>query len=733
MTEDDKYDVLEKIGHGSFGVIRKVRRKADGYILCRKEISYTKMSPKEREQLQAELSILKELRHTNIVAYYEREHLKQSQDLHLYMEYCGNGDLGKVIRILKDKRQMAEEMFVWSIFSQIVSALFRCHYGEDPPEAGHDVMGYGSITVPNSVKPSVLHRDLKPENIFLGADNLVKLGDFGLSKIILANDFASTYVGTPFYMSPEICQSEKYSLKSDIWALGCIVYELCAKEPPFNARTHLELIQKIRGGKVPRLPLCYSADLQKIVDTCLRTNPDLRPTTVDFLNLPIVRVMRKEQEAVLLSQKMRRDREEARQLRNQAQEMLAKRVAETDAIRKNVSDSVRREWEVKARLEIDRQVAVALEKLRQTFEAEVTRRVSEELAKQSSGKTLIVSDIPLPPRSSTPTQLTTKPPLFAPEQHQSGASFSTLGEASDFPSMTDLSSLSLDSPDDTKPKARAARAPLARARTSIAPVPPSPMDIQMADPSPMSIDSLSLSPRKTGKTGVRKNIFAAVTAGERWEPEVPSSPTDEWNGNFDGLDDDDLPVLPSPTRAKSAAGNHDNEDPFKVLANAQRPVIKSNQRLASAPNLFAPNGNGPKVRPQSAVPIVSTSPERRKAKAATVNGSPVRKGQASKLNLAKDSNSNSNSAENGGLKSKKGNEQMRIQAMRNNIQGRTLVELKQARGIQIQAHAVSEDEGKKAIKRTFGSPTKVAQWDPDTCDEMPSPFLRRNNKPMLMR
>lgn len=122
------------------------------------------MSPKEREQLQAELSILKELRHPNIVAYYEREHLKASQDLHLYMEYCGNGDLGKVINSLKAKGQMAEEEFVWSILSQTVSALYRCHYGIDPPEVGRNVMGLGNNANPKSTKPAVLHRDLKPEN-----------------------------------------------------------------------------------------------------------------------------------------------------------------------------------------------------------------------------------------------------------------------------------------------------------------------------------------------------------------------------------------------------------------------------------------------------------------------------------------------------------------------------------------------------------------------------------------
>jgi NIMA (never in mitosis gene a)-related kinase len=130
-----------------------VKRKSDGQILCRKEINYIKMSQKEREQLHAEFAILSSLRHPNIVGYYHREHLKATQDLHLYMEYCGNGDLGRVIKDLQVKKQYAEEGFVWSMFAQLVTALYRCHYGG------------------NSAKPKtpaggvmILHRDLKPEN-----------------------------------------------------------------------------------------------------------------------------------------------------------------------------------------------------------------------------------------------------------------------------------------------------------------------------------------------------------------------------------------------------------------------------------------------------------------------------------------------------------------------------------------------------------------------------------------
>ena len=141
-------------GRGAFATARKVRRKEDAMvvtlhhhsstsdesqILCRKEINYLKMSQKEREQLHAEFSILSSLHHPNIVGYYHREHHKQTQELYLYMEYCGGGDLGSVIKELKRTGEFAKEEFVWRILSQLVTALYRCHYGTDAPDPGSDM------------------------------------------------------------------------------------------------------------------------------------------------------------------------------------------------------------------------------------------------------------------------------------------------------------------------------------------------------------------------------------------------------------------------------------------------------------------------------------------------------------------------------------------------------------------------------------------------------------------
>jgi NIMA (never in mitosis gene a)-related kinase 1/4/5 len=92
----------------------------------------------------------------------------------------------------------------------------------------------------------VLHRDLKTQNIFLTGNNTVKLGDFGISKVLEnTNRAAMTVVGTPYYMSPEVCQNSPYSYKSDVWALGCVLYELCTLKHAFSADNLLGLVYKI--------------------------------------------------------------------------------------------------------------------------------------------------------------------------------------------------------------------------------------------------------------------------------------------------------------------------------------------------------------------------------------------------------------------------------------------------------------------------------------------------------
>ncbi|OAQ99155.1 hypothetical protein LLEC1_07735 [Akanthomyces lecanii] len=574
MSSEDKYETLEKIGHGSFGIIRKVRRKTDGFIMCRKEISYLRMSQKEREQLHAEFQILSHLRHANIVAYYHREHLKASQDLHLYMEYCGNGDLGRVIKDLQLKGQRAQESFVWSIFSQLVLALYRCHYGIDPPEVGTNILGLpqGAASTPKTPAGAmtILHRDLKPENVFLGEDNSVKLGDFGLSKMIKSQDFASTYVGTPFYMSPEICAAEKYTLKSDIWALGCIIYELCAKEPPFNAKTHYQLVQKIKEGKVAPLPEIYSPELNQVIRDCLKVNPDRRPDTVQLMNLPVVRLMRKEKEVVDFNKSLHSREEMVRHKERELNDRLVAFDREKQQIRDDVDASLRLEWEVKARLEIDRLVNAELENLQKKFEEEVQARVDAELAK----KAVTFADKEEEKHVDD----------YASSVNKSDYPQSSIGPSGDeFPSTTDISECSMDSPDSSKGIKKTARTPFARAQTMFAGVAGTPMDIEMVSPSPIAIASLSLSPRRNGatKAPVAKpgNIFAAA-AGKALDVDA------RWELHREPIlvDSDDEDICPSPTRHIKSSKN-----PFKT-----RPVLTS-QKSCPVNRLKQPLGSNIKT------------------------------------------------------------------------------------------------------------------------------------------
>ncbi|OTB15334.1 hypothetical protein K445DRAFT_75320 [Daldinia sp. EC12] len=696
----DQYETLEKIGHGSFGVIRKVRRKADGKILCRKEISYLKMSQKEREQLHAEFQILSTLRHPNIVGYYHREHLKQTQDLYLYMEYCGNGDLGRVIKGLISRKEYAEEQFVWEIFSQLITALYRCHYGVDPPSVGKNVletMTMGKTKAPQGAV-TILHRDLKPENVFLGENNSVKLGDFGLSKMIQSHDFASTYVGTPFYMSPEICAAERYTLKSDIWSLGCIIYELCAREPPFNAKTHFQLVQKIKEGKVPPLPRVYSGELMAVIKDCLRVNPDLRPDTATLLNLPVIRLMRKEREAVEFKMQLESRNNVLSNKLKQVEEKLASIEAEKLNFRQEIDSQLRREWEVKARLEIDRLVNEEIEQLQRRFEAEVEARVQEELQKKR------VSFGPVETYEFTSSQVS-----------RTNFFLSMAGSTdSDFPSTTDITEYSVNSPEE-QPLKRSLRAPFGRAQTMFERNPGTPMsmDVDMASPSPMvAIASLSLSPRR--------NIATKAPAANK-PPIFDPEDDEEFRGRRDifssDSDDDDDHIIPSPTRPPRS-----HKNPF----GPQRPILPSTK---TAPTNRLRNQNGMGLNKPSP-PLPTSAPEFR-IRTQPSNGALREKGDSPNRRLSKIpsvANLSMQNAENGGQRKtslKKDPEPTITKVVtKNNIKGRTLVELQQARagGRPVDSVNVSP---KRSSKDRFAEP---AVWDPER-DEMPSPFLVRKKQP----
>ncbi|NXM86114.1 NEK2 kinase, partial [Oenanthe oenanthe] len=260
----DDYEVLLTIGAGSYGKCRKVRRKADGKILVWKELDYGSMTESEKQMLVSEVNLLRELRHPNIVRYYDRIIDRSSTTLYIVMEYCDGGDLASLIA-----KHFLDESFVLRVLTQLTLALKECHRRSD-----------GGVTV---------HRDLKPANVFLDGKQNVKLGDFGLARILHHDtSFATTFVGTPYYMSPEQMNYMSYNEKSDIWSLGCLMYELCALSPPFTACNQKELAEKIREGRFRRIPYRYSDELNNLLREMLNVKDYCRPSVEDILQHPLI-------------------------------------------------------------------------------------------------------------------------------------------------------------------------------------------------------------------------------------------------------------------------------------------------------------------------------------------------------------------------------------------------------------------------------------------------------------
>ena len=146
MSGLEKYENLNDIGKGSFGTVCKIRRKADGRTLVWKELNYGKMSEKEKQMIVSEVNILRELRHPNIVKYYDRIIDREQAKIYIIMEYCEGGDIATLIKNSKKEKQNIPEEIIWSVLSQMIAALGACH---------------------NRKEGKILHRDLKPGNIFL--------------------------------------------------------------------------------------------------------------------------------------------------------------------------------------------------------------------------------------------------------------------------------------------------------------------------------------------------------------------------------------------------------------------------------------------------------------------------------------------------------------------------------------------------------------------------------------
>eukprot|EP00929_Paragymnodinium_shiwhaense_P037789 TRINITY_DN2006_c1_g1_i1.p1 TRINITY_DN2006_c1_g1~~TRINITY_DN2006_c1_g1_i1.p1 ORF type:complete len:1139 (-),score=244.67 TRINITY_DN2006_c1_g1_i1:59-3475(-) len=273
-TQDDspvgweQYEKIEPLGRGAFGVAFLVRlRSFTGTtppMRVIKTVELKHLTATAKKGAQAEVELLRRLAHPHIVAYFD--FFIQDETLHIVLEYADGGDLAKTLRKRKEAQDPFNETDALMILRQCLLALTYIH------------------------SKKILHRDIKSQNIFLMKSGDVKLGDFGISKV-MDNTVAEagTAVGTPAYLAPELCNSSPYGVKVDIWSLGVVLYELLTLQVPFQANNMVATIMKIVNAEPPPLPDRCSSEASEIVKQVLHKQPDQRPTAAELLAMPCIR------------------------------------------------------------------------------------------------------------------------------------------------------------------------------------------------------------------------------------------------------------------------------------------------------------------------------------------------------------------------------------------------------------------------------------------------------------
>uniref|UniRef100_UPI00358EFBDD serine/threonine-protein kinase Nek1-like n=1 Tax=Myxine glutinosa TaxID=7769 RepID=UPI00358EFBDD len=251
----DCFERLRTVGSGSFGRALLVRKRRDGQLYVIKQIDLSQVCGRVRSEALSEARVLSTLRHPHVVSYHGS--FQENETLCIVMDYCEGGDLFQRINTQKGIPFSEEQVVHW--LAQLCLALKYIH------------------------ERKILHRDIKSQNIFLNK-GMVKLGDFGIARVLNSTtELARTCIGTPYYFSPEICENKPYNHKSDMWALGCVIYELCTLRHAFEAGNMKNLVLKIVRGAYPPVSTSFSPGLRVLIGRFLARSPRLRPSAAQVL------------------------------------------------------------------------------------------------------------------------------------------------------------------------------------------------------------------------------------------------------------------------------------------------------------------------------------------------------------------------------------------------------------------------------------------------------------------
>jgi len=259
--------LLTSTGEGAFSQVFLVRRISDSQEYALKKVSphinstqvkMMNLSEKEKQNALNEVRLLASIDDPNVIAY--KEAFIDDNQLCLVMEHADGGDLLSKVTEHAKRGTLFKETEIWNYLAQMISGLKALH------------------------SKNVYHRDIKCANIFVNRQGIIKLGDFNVSKVIHRGGLAYTQTGTPYYASPEVWKDKPYDWRSDIWSLGCVIYELCALKPPFRAADMKGLYRKVVYGEYLPIPQLYSGELGSVIRSMLQVNHKLRPSCEELLS-----------------------------------------------------------------------------------------------------------------------------------------------------------------------------------------------------------------------------------------------------------------------------------------------------------------------------------------------------------------------------------------------------------------------------------------------------------------
>merc|ERR1719399_710930 len=250
------FEILRMLGKGKFSIVYMAKRLTDGMMCALKKINiFDMMVPKQREKCLKEVRLLQSLDHPNIVRLLDS--IIDNNEL-LIVEWAEKGDLKRMIRKAVQAQTTFSTPDIWEYSRQLAGALHHMH------------------------AKRIMHRDLKPANIFVAVDGSLKLGDLGLGRFFSSQTLeAFSKVGTPLYMSPEVLRGAGYDHKSDVWSLGCVLYELAVLRSPFKSDKQMSLydlfVKISKGDFTPMAENVTDKEFRELTCSMLHLEASQRP------------------------------------------------------------------------------------------------------------------------------------------------------------------------------------------------------------------------------------------------------------------------------------------------------------------------------------------------------------------------------------------------------------------------------------------------------------------------